>query len=100
MKNKIITFLLALLVLLAATTLRRTTPGVSPMPQLSPAIGIAIGPAPIPFPYPPENSDRMNGGAPTPYPRRGHRAIGDAPIPYPAKMTGHRARDRQLNLTG
>ena len=81
MKNYVLTFLLALLVVLAATTLRKNlvaSIGGAPSPYAP--VGMAIGGAPIPYP---KNAERMIGGAPIPYPKNMGRMIGGAPIPYP-----------------
>ncbi len=68
MKNYVLTFLLALLVVLAAVTIRRsllgTTPSVGPGPTL-----VSMGGDPVPIP--PMVS---MGGDPVPIPPRGARA--------------------------
>ncbi len=85
MKNYILTFLLAVLVVLAATTLRKNlvaSMGVAPSPY-SP-VGMAIGGSPIPFP--PKNAERMIGGSPIPFPPKNMgKMIGGSPIPFPPK---------------
>jgi len=52
MKNIVLTFLLALLVVLAAVSVRRMVAGTATTAVKSPAL-VAIGGAPVPLPPPP-----------------------------------------------
>jgi hypothetical protein len=90
MKNLVLTFLLALLVVATAMSLRRTVAGTAPSGgQGSTLIAIGTGPVPYPppqsigtgpVPYPPKHSI---GTGPVPYPPP--QSIGTGPVPYPPK---------------
>ncbi len=77
MKNYTLTFLLAVLVVLASVRIAKTLYGANAgVAAANPAV--AIGPSP--FPYPPA---KVNiGPSPFPYPPA-RVAIGPSPFPYP-----------------
>ncbi len=64
MKNFVVTFLLALLVVLASASLRRAVAGIGGAPVPMPKAKMSIGGAPVPMP-----KAMGIGGAPVPMPR-------------------------------
>lgn len=67
MKNYLMTFLLALLVVLTSATLRRSVAGIGGAPVPMPPNVVGIGGAPVPMP---PNVTGI-GGAPVPMPPNG-----------------------------
>jgi len=64
MKNFVVTFLLALLVVLASASIRRAVAGIGGAPVPMPRAKLSIGGAPVPMPR-----ALGIGGAPVPMPR-------------------------------
>lgn len=80
MKNYILTFLLAVLVVLASVSLRKTFAATGSVTTNAASL-VAIGPAPMPFPP----GKVAIGPAPMPFPP-GKVAIGPAPMPFPPSV--------------
>lgn len=80
MKSYILTFVLAVLVVLASLVLRQSVYGTATNAVGSNNPSVAIGPGP--FPYPP-SSKLAIGPGPFPYPPSSRVAIGPGPFPYP-----------------
>ncbi len=81
MKNLVLTFLLALLVVLTAISVRRVFAGNATFAAQRPNL-VAIGGEPIPLPPRPTGAI---GGEPIPLPPRPTGAIGGEPIPLPPR---------------
>jgi hypothetical protein len=80
MRNYILTFVLAVLVVLASVSLRRAI--AANAVDVSGATLVAIGPAPAPIP---PRASLAIGPAPAPIPPRSSLAIGPAPAPIPPR---------------
>ena len=78
MRNFSLALLLALLVVLAGLTLRRSVAGIGGSPVPWPPSGVHIGGSPVPWPP----SGMHIGGSPVPWPPSGAQ-IGGSPVPWP-----------------
>jgi len=79
MKNLVLTFLLALLVVATAMSLRRAVAGNAATTGQSATL-VAIGTGPVPFPQPPPPNI---GTGPVPFPQPPPPNIGTGPVPFP-----------------
>lgn len=77
MKSYILTFLLAVLVVMASVSLRRMFASNQPVPNNATSL-VAIGPGPMPFP-----PKVAIGPGPMPFPPK--VTIGPGPMPFPPK---------------
>lgn len=80
MRNYILTFVLAVLVVLASVSLRRAF--ATNAVDMSSATLVAIGPSPAPIP---PRSSMAIGPSPAPIPPRSSMAIGPSPAPIPPR---------------
>ena len=83
MKNLVVTFVLALLVVVTAISVRRMVTGAATAAGQGPAV-MAIGTDPVPLPYPPKRLAAIGTDpVPLPYPPKRLAAIGTDPVPLP-----------------
>ncbi|HXH49551.1 MAG TPA: hypothetical protein VNM47_09415 [Terriglobia bacterium] len=80
MRNYILTFVLALLVVAASVSLRRAI--TANAVDVNSATLVAIGPSPAPIP---PRATLAIGPSPAPIPPRGTAAIGPSPAPIPPR---------------
>ena len=78
MKNYFLTFLLAVLVVLASASLRRSMAAVGSSPVPLPPLNSAVGSSPVPLPP----LGAAVGSSPVPLPPL-NRAVGSSPVPLP-----------------